>query len=384
MFTHHKCRWLSRCIVILVLPPVFGGCSSDGGGPPAATGSAPNATPSTPEGAAPSANVEPGPRTPATNDLAVPREPPSTAESDAESESVVTPVGRDDSGGATSPTESAVPPPTAVARPSGPCPDAAILAPGDTTKTLTVDGIERTFLVHVPPGYDGTTRMPVVFDFHGLGTQNTLQKQISRWDDVGDAQGFITVYPQGVGNSWNAGGCCGDSQEQQVDDVGFVRAIIENLTDEACIDARRVYSSGCSNGGAMSYRLACEAADVIAAVAPVDFDCVVGGQCSDCAPVRPITEVQFRGTNDQLVPYEGNGGFFLGAQGNLATWGEINECSGEQAPLSGLDGCESFSTCSEGAQTVLCTVEGGTHCGSYGSFQIAEKAWTILQDVVLP
>jgi polyhydroxybutyrate depolymerase len=297
----------------------------------------------------------------------------------------VTPVGLDDTEGATSPTDSDVAaPPTAVAQPSGPCPEAATLTAGDTTKTLTVDGIERTFLVHAPPGYDGATRMPVVFDFHGLGTQNTLQKQISRWDDVGDAQGFITVYPQGVGNSWNAGGCCGDSQEQQVDDVGFVRAIITNLTNEACIDTRRVFSSGCSNGGAMSYRLACEAADVIAAIAPVDFDCVVGGQCGDCAPSRPITEVQFRGTNDQLVPYEGNGNFFLGAQGNLATWGEINACSGDQAPLAGLDGCESFPMCGEGAQTVLCTVQGGTHCGSYGSFEIAEKAWSILENVVLP
>jgi hypothetical protein len=130
------------------------------------------------------------------------------------------------------------------------------------------------------------------------------------------------------------------------------------LADDACIDNKRVFASGCSNGGGMSYRLACEAADVIAAVAPVDFDCVLGQGCGDCAPARPITVVQFRGTADQLVDYEGAGAF-VGAQANLATWGEINECTDSAAALQQNDSCEGFASCGDGAQSILCTVQGG-------------------------
>jgi polyhydroxybutyrate depolymerase len=260
-----------------------------------------------------------------------------------------------------------------------PCAGSTALQPGDTPRTLTIDGVERSYLVHAPPDYDGTTRVPVVFDFHGLGGNSNQQKNLSRWDDVADANGFITVYPQGIDNAWNAGLCCGDGG----DDVAFVRRIIEALTADACIDRRRVFSSGCSNGGGMSYKLACEASDVIAAVAPVDFDCVDGAGCSDCEPGRPVSVVQFRGTNDQLVPYDGNGPF-AGAQANLATWGEINSCSGAAGALAQNDACEALPMCGAGAQTVLCTVQGGTHCGSYGSFSIAEVAWGVLQNQALP
>lgn len=260
-----------------------------------------------------------------------------------------------------------------------PCPTAATLGPGDTTMTITVDGIERSFLVHAPASYDGATRVPVVFDFHGLSGNSNQQKNLSRWDDVADAESFLAVYPQGVANAWNAGLCCGDD----ADDVAFVRAIITTLESEACIDPKRVYASGCSNGGGMSYKLACEAADVIAGVAPVDFDCVDGAGCGDCSPTRPVTVVQFRGTNDRLVPYEG-GNAFAGAQENFATWGELNICTGSPEALSERADCEAYSTCGTGAETVLCTVQNGTHCGSYTSFMIPELAWNVLKRHALP
>jgi polyhydroxybutyrate depolymerase len=273
-----------------------------------------------------------------------------------------------------------------VTPPDAPCSASATLEAGETTLTIDVDGVERSFLVHAPPSYDGTTRMPVVLDFHGLTGNSNGQRNLTGFDDVADAEGFIAIYPQGLPNgngqnAWNAGNCCGSTS----DDVGFVRAIISTLQAEACIDARRVYASGCSNGGGMSYRLACEAADVIAAVAPVDFDCVVGGSCGNCSPARPITTVQFRGTNDQLVPYNGNGGGFVGAQQNFAIWGELNACTGDAAALQqSADGCESLPMCGAGAETVLCTVQNGTHCGSYNSFDIAQVAWNILQNHALP
>lgn len=261
----------------------------------------------------------------------------------------------------------------------GPCPGSGTLQPGDTTLALTVDGNEYPFIVHAPPSYDGVTRLPVVFDFHGLGGDETQMGRLSGWAATGDAEGFITVFPGGIDSAWNAGLCCSDTAT----DVAFVREAIATLEREACIDAKRIYASGCSNGGGMSFRLACEAADVIAAVAPVDFDCVLGAACSDCAPARPITVVQFRGTNDSLVAYEGSGAF-SGAQANFEKWGTINECTGLPEALPANSACETFPACSAGVQTILCTVQNGSHCGSYSSFGIAEVAWGVLQQHSLP
>jgi len=128
---------------------------------------------------------------------------------------------------------------------------------------------------------------------------------------------------------------------------------------------------------------ACEAADVIAAVAPVDFDCVDGNACSQCKPSRPITEIQFRGTSDSLVDYEGSGAF-LGAKQNFALWGKLNMCTGEAAALPANGACEQYPSCASGTDTVLCTVQNGMHCGNYSSFMIPQVAWGVLKTKTLP
>lgn len=382
---NHHARWVFRFVSMSLVPVAVAACgtSSDAGAPP---NGGENAGRPSADGASPGAATDPGSVGPGTGDDGSPT--PSGVGSGDVGSGDVAPGGElsgadgaslgPSGGGEGSGDESA----DSDEQPPAPaCPATATLGPGDTTKTITVDGVERSFLVHAPPSYDGTTPLPVVLDFHGLGGNSNQQKNLSRWDDVGDAEGFITVYPQGIDNAWNAGLCCGNGNAN--DDVAFVRALLTTLASDACIDSRRVFASGCSNGGGMSYKLACEAADVIAAIAPVDFDCVDGAGCGNCEPERPISVVQFRGTNDQLVSYEGNG-FFLGAQANFATWGEINSCSGAAAPLEQSNGCESLPMCGDGAQTVLCTVQGGTHCGSYGSFSIAEVAWRLLRNEARP
>jgi len=248
-----------------------------------------------------------------------------------------------------------------------------MLETGDSEHSLTVGDFTYPVNIHVPDSYDGVARMPVVFDFHGLGGNDDQMQRLSGWAATGDREGFITVFPGGPDNGWNAGGCCTDTPT----DVEFVREFIAYLDTEGCIDTKRVYASGCSNGGAMSYRLACEAADVIAAVAPVDFDCVVGGRCGSCTPARPITEIQFRGTNDSAVPYSG-------AEPNFTTWGEINMCSGSPEALPENSSCQRHPMCADGVQSILCTVQNGSHCGSYMSFGIANLAWSIISQYSLP
>jgi polyhydroxybutyrate depolymerase len=123
---------------------------------------------------------------------------------------------------------------------------------------------------------------------------------------------LIVVHPNGLNNSWNGGSlCCGQSQSSGVDDEGFMRATIKQLSEQACVDPKRVYATGLSNGGAMSHLLACRAADVFAATAPVSM----GNGARPCNPARPISLIMYRETNDSLVPF--NGGTFPGAMADF-------------------------------------------------------------------
>jgi polyhydroxybutyrate depolymerase len=257
-----------------------------------------------------------------------------------------------------------------------------------------VGSLQRTYIVHVPPSYTGGKPVPVVIDFHPLGGSGQSQKAATSWGSVADQHGFIMVWPDGVGSSWNVGRCCDPAQSQGVDDVAFTRAIISQLTKEACIDEKRVYASGCSNGGGMAYKVACDAADLIAAVAPVDFDCITNASndpsCDMCNPARPISEIQFRGTSDFAVPYAGGdtpvvpGLMFPGAQQNFMTWGKLNMCTGSPQALANHSACQAFPMCAGGVETTLCTVQNGTHCGNYDSFDIVDIAWERMSAFSLP
>src|SRR5690606_3308049 len=143
----------------------------------------------------------------------------------------------------------------------------------------------------------------LVLNFHGFTSADWQEALLTRMDREVDARGVIVAYPQGVATSWNAGACCGTAWADAVDDVGFVRALIEHLEAEYCIDARGVDATGMSNGGFLSHRLACELSDRIAAIAPVAG--VLGVDPASCAPSRPVPVWQFHGTEDPLVPYEG-------------------------------------------------------------------------------
>lgn len=273
------------------------------------------------------------------------------------------------------------------------CIGKSVLAAGDTTISLASGGRTRTAFVHVPPNGNGRA-LPLVFDFHPLSVDASTWRLATGWKDVADKEGFILVVPQGVGSSWNAGRCCGDAHDGAVDDVAFVRDLTRRIANDACVDARRVYATGCSNGGGMAYRIACEAADLVAAVAPVDFDCVTGptnaASCASCTPSRPISVVQFRGTADNFVPYGGGptsvvAGFeFPGARANFADWGAKNGCSGSAEAIASRPLCEHYPTCGAGAETELCTLPLGVHCGSYIPFGIAKVAWDVMKAHPLP
>jgi polyhydroxybutyrate depolymerase len=148
-------------------------------------------------------------------------------------------------------------------------------ASGDHDRTLVVGDRTRHYILHVPPQAHAGRALPLVISFHGGGGHAESQQRYSRLDRVADREGFVTVYPEGSGGvgrrllTWNAGSCCGPAMREQVDDVGFVRALIDEIARLLPIDRARVYATGLSNGAMMAYRLAAEAPDLIAAIAPV-------------------------------------------------------------------------------------------------------------------
>ena len=267
------------------------------------------------------------------------------------------------------PTEEPPPPPPPPP-PADPCFDPP-LAPGEYELSLEHDGLDRVFDLYVPDEYDGRA-LPVVFYFHPLFTNKSYLK-IARTRRKANREGFIAVYPNGVGASWNAGACCGPAngagRDPPVDDLGFVRAMVADVKARVCVDADRVYATGFSNGGFLSHRLACQASDLFAAVAPVSS--VNGMTPAACRPERPVPILTINGTEDILVPYEGGfslrgitNGTFESVAESTERWRGHNGCTGTPRIVhaQGATTCRAYEQCDGGAEVVECTVEGGGHC----------------------
>ncbi len=241
---------------------------------------------------------------------------------------------------------------------ANPCSSSAPKPPTDQTRTITHQGRQRTFNVHIPPSYNGNPTV-VVFNFHGYTQSAAQQASLSKMTPKADREGFIVVYPQGISNSWNAGSsCCGTAQSQNIDDVGFVNAMIDNLVADICIDQNRIYSTGMSNGAMLSHRLACELSNKIAAIGPVAGRIDV----QNCNPSRPVSVMHFHGTDDPLVPYGA-------AQDTIQNWATRNSCQGQPVTTysKGDSKCETYQNCAQGTEVTLCTVGGGGHAWPGGA-----------------
>ena len=173
---------------------------------------------------------------------------------------------------------------------------------GDRSGAIKVGGKTREYIVHLPHGYDGRTALALVFVLHG-GTQSPESaERMSGMSRKADKENFIVVYPRGTGllPTWNSGNCCGYAFREKVNDVGFLRALLEKVEHDYSVDPKRIFMTGISNGGMMSYRAACEMADQIAAIAPVE-----GAQNLNCRPSAPVSVLVFHGTADRLVAFDG-------------------------------------------------------------------------------
>lgn len=217
------------------------------------------------------------------------------------------------------------------------------LQPGEKLEKLTWDGIEREYIVHLPPGHPGNRKWPLVLLFHGGGGNAGQALDQYGLREAADRHGFVLVAPNGTGRialrTWNVKFGFGYAKENEVDDVGFVRALLEQLANTLSIDLQRVFATGISNGGILCHFLAAELSGSIAAIAPVVG--TVGGKADDqgdwqmpSAPTTPVSVIAFNGAKDDHVPLEGGrqrksfkkAAHMKSAQETALFWARANGC----------------------------------------------------------
>lgn len=235
--------------------------------------------------------------------------------------------------------------------------------------TLMIDGISRNYILYQPAIYDGSQAVPLVINMHGYGSNSTQQALYGNFNNLADIDNFLVVSPNGTNDLsgtryWNAfvtGGA--------VDDVSFISQLIDSLSAKYNIDQSQVFATGMSNGGFMSYRLACELTDRIAKIASVTGT-MNPGLTTTCSPTSSIPVMEIHGTADAVVPYNGIPGSMEPIDDVIAYWVSHNNC--DPTPSSSVipdidpnDGCTAerfeYGNGDNGSNVVLYKITGGGH-----------------------
>lgn len=238
----------------------------------------------------------------------------------------------------------------------------------DQFGTLVFGGLKRSYIVHLPPG----PPVGLVLSLHGGGGTGEGQQGLTDFDAVADASNLLVVYPDGYDKSWADGRGKSPADRRHLNDVGFLVALVTKLRDQFAVPAGRVFATGMSNGGFMSNRLACDRADVFAAIAPVSGTLGVN---VGCQPSRPVSVLDAHGTADPVVPFKGGdvrgrGGIShaISASSLVDKWRVADGCQGEPSaqvlPDVG-DGTvvQRFAStiCAAGTEVVFYRIDNGGH-----------------------
>ena len=237
-------------------------------------------------------------------------------------------------------------------------------------------GYHRCWDIHLPDGLTG--EVPLVIDLHGHSSRPAQQRDVSGFRSLADDESFIVVWPYGLCGSWNSGSrCCPPASNDNIDDVGFLRKMVDQLTARHNIDRRRIYVTGLSNGAAMAQRLANEASDLIAATACFSLHLLVP-EADDYSPV-PI--MMLYGTEDTDI-YDPDD--FITAQENFDKWKTMNRCAGVSVETwrDGESAAQTFQDCDNNTEVSLVTIQGGGHIlypGQQTDVDTTRLAWDFLK-----
>lgn len=240
---------------------------------------------------------------------------------------------------------------------------------------VTADGRTRRYRTYVPPNLGTGVTVPLVIALHGgLGTSSQFEGN-SGLNGFADSNRFIVAYPDGIGNqpdgtgfqTWNGGYCCGPAAAQSVDDVGFIRNLVARLSSSLPIDRNRIYAMGHSNGGILSYRLACEISDLIVAIGVQAGSNIVSG----CAPMSAVSVAHLHGTADANMPIDGGKGaglaatVFVSARAAVEAMAGVNGCPvvapRSLATINPDATALSWTNCRSSSSVMFITVKGATH-----------------------
>jgi polyhydroxybutyrate depolymerase len=250
--------------------------------------------------------------------------------------------------------------------------------PGLAAHDIAVGDLTRRYLVHVPAKRPTTTAGTVrsyslVIVLHGSSGSADEIRRTTGMDSLSDAGRFLAAYPQGVQGAgglfpsdWNAGTCCGAPARENIDDVGFISALIADVGKNLALDKRRIYVAGFSDGGRMAHHLGCKLAPTIAAIA------VVSGSLKDdsCSPSKVMSVLAVHGTSDDQVPFDDPAltnppaplfGVAATLPPSIQFWIAANGCGSGTQDRPAADVLRTaFVTCN-GAEVVFYTIEGGSH-----------------------
>lgn len=268
------------------------------------------------------------------------------------------------------------------------------LKAGDQDMSWSAGGVTRQVRLYVPASANRSKPLPLVIVLHGGGQKGgEMIEEPSRMNETADANSFLVAYPTGAvagkwgGYTWNGGDCCGAAMESNVDDVSAIGSLIDGLTSGGCVDTKRVYVTGVSNGGIMSYRLACDLSDKIAAAAPI------AGSLMDttCTPNRPVSMYIMHGTADSFINYEGGENWkrsgarrpFLSVKESEDRWLRIDRCPSEPkiSFKRGDTTCMTHDGCGEGTAVTVCTIQGGGHAWPGGQQKLKFLIGKTTQDI---
>jgi polyhydroxybutyrate depolymerase len=188
------------------------------------------------------------------------------------------------------------------------------------------NGLTRTYILYVPANYTGLTNVPLLFNFHGYGSNASQQMSYGNFRPIADTAGFLIVHPQGTLDNSNTTHFNVGWGGSGTDDVGFSSALIDSLSADYSIDQSRVYSTGMSNGGFMSFHLACNLSNRIAAIGSVTGS-MVPFTMANCNASHPTPVIQIHGTADATVPYNGASGWTASIPSVMTHWANYNNCN---------------------------------------------------------
>jgi polyhydroxybutyrate depolymerase len=236
---------------------------------------------------------------------------------------------------------------------------------------LMVDGLERIFILDLPPHYYDNPGFDLVIALHGTGGSAEQFKRDYGWTTKAGQEGFIVAYPDGVRSNgplgirtWNAGGCCSYAQEMNINDVGFISALIDDLVLHYRVNPKRVYVAGMSNGAMLTYRLGCELSGKIAAIAAVSGTLIAREPCN---PSRPVPLLHIHSTLDTVVPYPGGigigGYYFPPVDSALQVWVNIGGCASAPETITDNNAYTAirWTGCREGSTVIRYLTKDGGH-----------------------